>query len=162
MWSRLKAASTSPPFDNLTLQFIPLDIENFQPRIFSGSRLNFIIHELWFLFDENRIICYCCRKRVPPFDKNGMIASWRVIWRSLNLRHIVTRCTNDAANMQNRNSHLKLRLQMPGRILILILILGVKYWYWFKLHFWTITFFGMTVFMALGRCLGQGLHLTWH
>jgi hypothetical protein len=45
-----------------TLRFLALDTKGFRPRNSSGLCLNYLIHESWFLFDENRISC-CCRRK---------------------------------------------------------------------------------------------------
>ena len=43
-----------------TLWFVSLNTKGFWPRNFSGSCLNYLMHESWFLFDENPIsFCYC-------------------------------------------------------------------------------------------------------
>ena len=45
-----------------TLWFVSLDTEGLWLRSSSGSCLNYLIHESWFLFDENWLSHCCCRK----------------------------------------------------------------------------------------------------
>ena len=75
-----------------TLQFVSREIKGFRPQNSSGSCLNYLIPESWFLFDENEISCCCCRKG----------------------DHLLTIChrmSHPAANMHSEI--LELRLKMP-------------------------------------------------
>jgi len=74
-----------------TLRFVSLDWKGFWPRSSSGSCLNYLIHESWFLFDENWISCCCCWKGDHLLTKcHGMSRTAESGWDAkFNLRRAI-------------------------------------------------------------------------
>ena len=120
-----------------TLWFVSLNTEGLWLRSSSGSSLNYLIHESWFLFDENWLSHCCCRKGDHLLTKcHGMSRTAESGWALNSIsggRSNVQRpfahpaeleftphChahpnIGDAGNMQNRSSHfgiLELRIEM--------------------------------------------------